>query len=77
MTTGYEVKVSAARRKSRGVLYLRNVPELVKLQFKAAIALRGLTMEGVVAELMRKFVADPGCVRRWAKKRAKKKEKVT
>ena len=75
MTTGYDVKPAAAR-KTRGVLYLRNLPEVVKLKFKAAIALRGLTMEGVIAEMMKKFVDDPGCVRRWAKKRTKKKEKA-
>lgn len=59
-------------RRTKGVLYLRKLPTVLKLEFKSITARRQETMEEVINELIRKYVADPGCVGRWRKKREKK-----
>lgn len=56
-------------RNSKGVLFLRNLPAGVKMLFKSVVVRRGDTMERVVAELLRKYIDDPQCVDRWARKR--------
>jgi hypothetical protein len=58
---------------TKGVLFIRNLPKVVKLQFKANVARRGDTMERVILELLRKYNDDPQCIDRWVKKRRKKK----
>lgn len=71
---GYGVKVPKTAR-TRGVLYLRNIPAVVKNLFKATAVRRQEYMEDVVCELMRKYIEDPGCVARWKKKRTRKGKK--
>lgn len=74
MTTeapGYGVKVPKDPG-TRGVLFIRNLPKVVKLAFKANVVRRGDTMERVILELIRKYNDDPACIDRWAKKRGKK-----
>jgi tRNA uridine 5-carbamoylmethylation protein Kti12 len=68
------VRLTAAQqaRRTKGVLYLRKLPAALKLEFKATTARRQETMEEVINELIRKYVADPGCVTKWRKKREKK-----
>lgn len=61
-------------RKTRGVLYLRNLPAGLKLAFRATVVRRQETMEDVIQELIRKYVTDPACVARWKKKRLRKKK---
>lgn len=73
-TIGYGVKLPP-KLKTRGVLYLRNLPPGLKNLFKSIVVRREETMEDVVVELVRKYCEDPGCVQRWKKKRERKSRK--
>lgn len=62
-------------RSSKGVLFLRNLPAGIKMLFKSVVVRRGDTMERVVAELLQKYIDDPACIEKWAKRRERKGKK--
>lgn len=50
------------QRPTKGVLYMRNIPDSIKAHFKATCARRGDSMQTVVKKLMELYVKKPSII---------------